>query len=152
MVSPELVPLAFLHAGSGSIDGSTRFQKLVFLAQQETAMDDDLFEYEADRFGPFSVELAKTLNSLENRDLIEKRTETNRSGDEMHRYRITDRGRQIMNRILTDDDYPDISGLMSQIETIKREYDSMSLDELLRYVYRKYPRFTEESELEEYKA
>lgn len=151
MASPELVPLAFLHAGSGSIEGSTRFQKLVFLAQQETDMD-DLFEYEGDRFGPFSVELAKTLNSLENRDLVEKGTETNRSGDEMHRYRITDRGRLVMNRILTDDDYPDISNLMNQIETIKREYDSMSLDELLRYVYRKYPQYTTESELEEYKA
>lgn len=150
MSAPELVPLAFLYAGPGSIDGATRFQKLVFLAQKEASLEDDLFLYESDRYGPFSVELAKTLNSLENRGLVKKVVEKNRSGDELHRYIITDRGRLVMNKILTEDKYPDISSIMEPVKQIKKEYDRLSLDELLRYVYRNYPEYTDKSELDEF--
>lgn len=143
MSDSKLFPLALLHIGGDSIDGATRFQKLVFLAQRETNLD-EIFPFQADKYGPFSPKLAQTLEVLEDQGLIEKNIETTRAGHERHEYRLTNRGLGVA-RLMTDED--EYESLFEQGKKIKKRYNQKSLDTLLKYVYRKYPDMTDESEL-----
>jgi uncharacterized protein YwgA len=53
MTNQSLLPLALLYAdGQRKIEGITRFQKLVFLAQEETDIEEK-FEFTPDNYGPF---------------------------------------------------------------------------------------------------
>jgi len=140
-----------LYVDNGrEIDGATKFQKLVFLAQQETDIGKP-FEYRADKYGPFSPELHATLDELEERNLIKKEVRTNRSGNEKHTYRLTDYGRRVLMEVKKKDDSEKFEGLLEDAHSIKRKYNSKTLDRILNYVYSKYEEYTSESELEEYK-
>lgn len=104
MSNPKLLPLALLHIGGESIDGATRFQKLVFLAQEETDLD-EIFHFRADKYGPFSPELAQTLDLLEERGLINKEVQTTRAGHERFEYGLTRRGIDVAMTMAKDEKY-----------------------------------------------
>lgn len=144
MADPKLLPLALLHIGGESIDGATRFQKLVFLAQEETSLD-NVFKYRADKYGPFSPELAQTLDLLEKRELVEKDVKTTRAGHERFEYRLTNRGRDVALTMSGNEEY---EPLFEEGQKVKKRHNQKSLDTLLKYVYRKYPDMTEETELD----
>lgn len=77
MTDSKLLPIALLYVGGWEkIDGATRFQKLVFLTQRESDVA-DVFEYEADQYGPYSVEFARTLDALVQKGYVERSTVTN---------------------------------------------------------------------------
>ncbi|MFB6188139.1 MAG: hypothetical protein ABEI86_14915, partial [Halobacteriaceae archaeon] len=71
MNKSALVTIALLYTeGTASIDGATRMQKLVFLAQKESEVD-EFYEFEAGDYGPFSTALARDLDELLERGIIE---------------------------------------------------------------------------------
>lgn len=144
MSNSKLLPLALLYIGGDSIQGATRFQKLVFLAQEETNLD-DIFEFEPDKYGPFSAELAQTLDVLEQNGFIKKDVETNISGQERYDYRLTPRGHNAASNMVDDQKY---EKLLEEGKKIKERHNRKSLDTLLKYVYRKYPDMTKETELD----
>lgn len=146
MVSRHLLPLAMLYVdGSQEIGGITRFQKLVFLAQEEGPFE-GFYEFEADKFGPFSKELAAVLDRLEDRGLIRQEVVSTRSGNEAYLYSLTGTGRRFVQEQVSKDD-PDIKAIFDTAQEIKEKYNDEPLQRLLRIVYRKYPDYTVNSTL-----
>lgn len=146
MPRSTLVPLTLLYTRNRtSVDGATRFQKLVFLAQQETDLP-ETYGYHADKFGPFSPQLHSDLEELDRRGLLERRTRTNEAGNAKYVYSITPKGIQLVGRLL--DRNQRIAGVFDTIQSVKKQYNDEPLQELLRYVYRKYPSYATETELD----
>src|SRR4030043_618105 len=82
MFDDLLVPL-FLAKHLGKLKGKTRFQKLVFLIQKEADTDKiqaSSFDYEIHYYGPYSAELATTLEKLQTDHLLQEETEMTPSG------------------------------------------------------------------------
>lgn len=139
------IPLAFLYTRNrDAVEGSTRFQKLVFLGQEETDLPEE-YEYRPDNFGPFSPGLHGDLKMLAQRGFVEKRTETNGVGNDRHVYRLTRKG------IKSAQDFArrDRTGKIFDSATeVKREWGGKRIDDLIRYVYNKYDDYATESELD----
>lgn len=150
MAQNKLLPLALLYVdGQREIDGATKFQKLVFLSQEETDVGSP-FEYQADKYGPFSPELHATLSDLESRGLIKKEVRTNRSGNEKYVYHITSAGRKVIKTLMKRDDAAGLEDLLDDAQEIKKKHSNKPLDRMLKYVYTKYPKYTSETELTEF--
>lgn len=150
-MSNKLLPLALLYVdGRREIDGATKFQKLVFLAQKETDIEES-FEFRSDKYGPFSPELHATLDELENRNLIRKEIRRNRSGNEKYTYSLTGYGTEVLQKVMDKDEGGDFEQILENSDEVKKEYNRKPFDRLLRYVYSKYDEYTDKSELEEYK-
>lgn len=146
MANSTIIPLAVLYTqGRSSVEGATRFQKLVFLAQQEGGIPDK-YTYHADKFGPFSPQLHADLNELAHRGLLQQSERTNEVGNTKYIYSITPEGIQLAKKVL--DKGEAISTLFGEIQNIKEQYNEEPLQELLRYVYRGYPTYATESELD----
>ena len=148
-----------------AIRGITRLEKLVFLVLKEGGLEsriDTPFEYKPYDYGPYSTQVLKEIETLTTVNLIEIEKVPLRSikevidgqaarlgtgGDgEFERvlevYRITQRGLRIWEGV--------VRGKLSRedietISNIKREYNSMDLDQLLRTVYEKFPEYTAET-------
>jgi uncharacterized protein YwgA len=151
MSSSILLPLALLYGdGQRQVEGATRFQKLAFLTQEEASLS-SRFEFRADKYGPFSPQLHGTLEELENRGLIKKDIQTNRSGNEKYVYHLTDAGRRVVQKLKKRDDSGAFDTILKKAHETKRKHNQKPLDRLLKYVYSKYPSYTENSELDEFK-
>jgi DNA-binding PadR family transcriptional regulator len=148
-MSDVLLPLALAYVdGSDEIKGATRFQKLAFLSQKETDLD-ELHEFREDKYGPFSPSLAAAIDSLEDKGLIEKRIEKTRSGKEKYNYRITDYGRRVIRSLKQDEDKKErVNSVLKAADRAKSQHNDVPLDRLLRYVYKKHPNYTGKSELD----
>lgn len=135
------LPLLLLYGDrQRPIDGNTRFEKLLFLAQEEILkkkelMSSSAFDFEPDRFGPLSVELYDQLSYLKMSGMI--------LGDDENRYSLTTRGKLFVERVVL----PRNSQVANAIDQLKKKYGSMDLTVLLKYVYNSYPEFTVKSEI-----
>lgn len=144
MSQVDVLPLAFLYVdGQKQIEGITRFQKLVFLAQEETAVDHQ-YRFVPEKYGPFSHELYDALEQLGAEGLIREQTRTTPGGSETYVYELTDRGRDLVERIRESEEH-DFEGLFDAAARLKRRHGYGSLDQLLRYVYESYPVYTANS-------
>jgi len=138
MSSQSNLPLVFLYTeGRDAIKGATRFQKLVFLAQEETDLG-DIYTYHADKYGPFSPGLADDLEVLRRDGFIERDIVTNNVGNEKHVYSITPAGVRQVKDLLTEDN----RSVFNMVADIKDEYNDTPLNRLLRIVYSKYESYT----------
>jgi uncharacterized protein YwgA len=146
MAKSTIVPLTLLYTQHrASVDGATRFQKLVFLAQQETDLPNK-YQYRPDQFGPFSPQLHSDLEELAQQGLLERNEHVNEVGNTKYAYSITPDGIELIKRVLNRDD--NISRLFDQLQDIKKQYNDEPLQDLLRYVYRSYTSYATESELD----
>ena len=145
-MNKKLLPLAILElADSDSVDGITRFQKLVFLAQREE-LDDELYEFVAGSYGPYSKPLYDDIDRLAAHDFISEDTEPSaRSGNEDKQvYSLAPKGRHAIEQAEQRGDTP---FSMSNLEDLVAEYDDKGLWDLLEYVYAEYPKMAENSNL-----
>jgi len=140
------LPLILLkQEDSEPIEGITRFMKLVFLAQEE-GLDDDLYEFEAAQYGPFSKSLYSHIDSLVEEKYISEEQEEIRPGEYKQIYRITDKGKETL-RNAQDSDELDLTDSES-LRQIKSKRNSEDLWDLLEYVYWEYPQMAKNSVLD----
>jgi uncharacterized protein YwgA len=173
-----LGPETHTLSGDEGLGGITRLQKLLFLLEEEervTPKGED-FAFEPYKAGPYSPKLYDDLEFLENLGLIKKRVtaegteaeaaemdftfenliEPEREQDEPfgpapdayeeYSYTLTDEGLQKVQHLLTSKDYRSVAESVSRIKARFKRY---SLQDLLYYVYTKYPDMTTESEIKE---
>lgn len=126
-------PLSILAANGGRISGKTKFQKLVFLAEQEEGMT-DFYEFEKHNYGPYSFDLTDDLNVLKRLNLIEV-TVRRFSADgpfqgKAYRYSLTDEGKEVLEQVE--------ESIKNSAEQVTEKWGSKSLDPILTYVYDEY--------------
>jgi uncharacterized protein YwgA len=145
-MNKKLLPLAILElADNDSIEGITRFQKLVFLAQQEE-LDEDLYNFIPGSYGPFSKSLYDDIDGLVERGFIQEQTEPSaRSENEDKQvYTLGPKGRSALKQAEHSNETP---FSMSTLEDLVADYNEMGLWELLEYVYSEYPGMAQNSNL-----
>ena len=154
------------------VEGITRLQKYTFLAEQGDqgpAAGPGDADFQAYKFGPYSEKLYDDLEMLENLGLVvskplrdapvEEDDEADLSfgfliGDDEEQeakaeleercYSLTQKGRDFVEGSILPRTNPDD---VAAIERIRSRFASYSLRDLLRYVYRKYPEWTVNSEI-----
>lgn len=145
----KLLLLALLGVGNEQqIRGITRFQKLVFLAQNEI---DDLqtkgYHFDKHDYGPFSKDMYDDLDGLISTGYVEQETTTTQSGNDRYTYKLTEKGGEYIDDLLASDKIR--SELKTaELEKLKTEYGGAPILELIKRVYQDYPRYTTESKLE----
>lgn len=145
----------------GRLEGVTRLEKLMFLLERETVFEALLSEemdFAAHNFGPFSSKIYQALNVLAAADLIVDSSKASKSNDDTWEAReligrpvedpyatrdieLTDRGRRYYKALISELP-PDVEAEISQF---KQRFASLPLRQLVRYVYKSYPTFTEKS-------
>jgi uncharacterized protein YwgA len=160
-----------------TIGGITRLQKFLFLLEKECGLSPkgDGFEFQAYKAGPYSSKLYDDLEFLENLEFIESEVEGEateaeaaevdkldfdelmggrdaandaRTADvyEERRFKLTSKGRKLIERIVKSNEFTPIA---DAVRKIKSKYGSHSLNDLLYYVYTKYPEMATESEIKD---
>lgn len=153
------------------IEGITRLQKLIFLLQQgkgpaslvQQAME---YSFQAYKMGPYTRELDEDLSALTSLGFLrterldyyiaddgdvttlDRETPTLRVRDPArkitsYRFRLTDDGRDVSEELWDTLSNRD----QKELEEFKSFFNSLSLRQLLIFVYEKYPKFAEESEI-----
>lgn len=146
MSTVNYLPLTILYTRENEqVEGETRFQKLVFLAQKEEDDVPEVYEFEADNYGPYSRELADDLTRLIRNGFVERHIETNAAGNKRYDYRITSDGQQKIEDLLEGDDMVQI---VDAVTRIKKEYNNRRISDLLRHIYRRYEEYTTETALD----
>ena len=163
---------------ANGINGITRLQKLLFLLGNENYIKkiEDGYEFQAYKAGPYSPTIYDDLEFLENLGLIEAETsgvateeeeadmdftfeelmdDGELTDDEIKtsdlydekRFRITAVGAAKVKTILAK---KECAAVVDGIRKIKSKFGHYSLDDLLYYVYTKYPEMTTESEIKDH--
>lgn len=125
---------------SDSINSLTKVQKLVFLAQRGGLEEDPIsdpidhyFEFEAEKYGPYSKEITNSLDDLRG-DLI-NREESERSGRSEYTYSIEDGGHEAIKHRRDDVSIDELRTL----KLAKRLYNKMPTAQLLDKIYDEFP-------------
>ncbi|ERH13745.1 MAG: putative transcriptional regulator [halophilic archaeon J07HB67] len=154
----EQLPLFLLYSEDGAeISGITRFQKLVFLAQQggleqdpiEPLEDAEMFEYEPNDYGPFSRELYDTLDRLVDRGHVEVNTERTPYGNERKDYSLTTKGKRRASEEFSDlpEDPEDLDHSLKVLKAVKHLYNDRPIVGLIDELYAEYPEYAKDSVL-----
>ena len=143
---------AVLLASNRPVEGRTRIIKYVFLLQeraleQRLLLSGETFEFKPFPLGPFSVELASTIEFLRELDIIKIsirsvniETPVGSVKSERYDYSVTDKGRIVFERILNR--FGDRGEKLKQLASmIRSKWDSRTVKELVEYVHRKYPQY-----------
>lgn len=143
-MNSKLLPLVLLSESDGEkIEGITRFQKLVFLADQELFGGSDHYSFRPDKYGPFSPTLYDDLDRLVATGFIDVETERTFAGNEKQVYSLSEKGEKVLERTASDE----LDFEKEEIERITEDYNKDDLWDLLEYVYGQYPEFAENSKL-----
>lgn len=140
MFEEILVPLLLCDI-LGRLRGKTRFQKLVYLIQDEATAKDiqrSSFIYKLSHYGPFSAELSSVLDDLQNRGLLKERVELTLSGYERYVYSITEKGRRLLERSKRKSLLS--KRLMEIVNDVADEFGDVPLSELVDEAYGRYLR------------
>jgi uncharacterized protein len=164
LIAADLILLLLAAPGAtqprNHLNGITRLEKLLFLADRETdvpRMIESPFPFTPYHYGPYSREVYEAVDLLEEADLIsEERVFEGQALDEMEeleavqtqsegverRFSLTANGQAVAN-LLADRNRPAFEALTE----IKSRYGGMPLRQLIRYVYSRYPDFASVSRI-----
>ncbi len=144
-----------VRVAQGRVNGITRLEKLLYLADKETevsaAVLDERLVFKAYDYGPFSKEVYEAAEILEEAGLVrEERQVSGQSVDSLEAVEVTgavesdeyvtrcfvltDQGRAVAR--LLGEQHPSV---VSALSGIKDRYASRPLASLIQYVYRAYP-------------
>jgi|AntRauTorcE11898_2_1112593.scaffolds.fasta_scaffold00141_5 uncharacterized protein YwgA len=146
----RFIPLALTYLDDEEpIEGRTRLQKMVFVVQQELMesghlREDQLYEFFAYDYGPFSKELAESVDQMIEDGLLDE-TEVvyDDEGNVKYIYEIEPDGREVVER---ESSLDDIDTVVQKAHQIKQRFnDNLSLPEVIDEVYAEYPEYAEES-------
>lgn len=148
----------------GYVEGVTRLEKLIFLLERETPVQDWITE-KADftpyRFGPFSSQVYQAADTLAAAGMI--RDSASEAADVEDRwesltalmderdvdpyttrtFELTERGQRYY-RALISELPPEAENVLQDFKT---RFARRPLRQLVRYVYERYPEFTDQSEI-----
>ncbi len=132
MLEREALLLALL-ARLGRVWGKTRIQKLMFLSQADAVSSGNApFRYYLYKHGPFSLDLALTLDSLRDHRYVNESLQRSSVGNPVYFYILTDEGR----RALKDTEVSQfVQGWQSAIESVVQRYGSLDLPFLVEQAY-----------------
>lgn len=132
-----------------SITGKTKFQKLIFLIEDELkkkgATSD--FNFVPFRFGPYSSKLSFLIDEMIRKGFI-KRIKKTFDNQEIISFSITEDGVRELVRLQQNENNENV---IKVVRAFKSYFKKYPLDKLLMAVYKKYPQFTSKSELIAYK-
>lgn len=147
MANPKLLPLAVLRAdGQQQVEGITRMQKLVFLAERELIDlgENEFYDFEPYDYGPFSKELYADLESLVEDGYVDEQEVRTPGGKTKQVYNLTEKGNALFNHLREDDGNLPIGS----VENLKKEHNGTPLLQLIKHVYMKYPDMAINSKLD----
>lgn len=153
----DLAFLLFYYAND--VEGITKLQKLLFLLEEETEFtdiyEDISFEFEPYKYGPFSERVYDALEFLIAIGAVEAvegdgdfdaiRDSADQGPYAGKRFILTEKGVKIsheLNEVLEEE-------TKQEMEAVVAEYNDLSLDDLLEYVYNQYNKYTKESEIKD---
>lgn len=144
----RLLPLSLLYAADRHrIQGRTRMQKFVFLAQERLEREGlQPYRYIAYDYGPFSKDLAEALNEYEENELLEESAERTWDGSKKYIYTLTPKGERNFERNLRESpDDEELRLIRDVSKEVVDEFNKLSYSKLLDYVYEEYPEYAENS-------
>lgn len=147
----------------GYLEGITRLEKLVFLLERETPAGRWLTEaadFRSHKFGPFSSKIYQAADSLAAYGLLEDSARRADSTEDRwesvnvvgvtdldpyttRTFKLTPRGHQYYAVLIAE--LP--SEAEGVIKRFKDRFAGLPLRQLVRYVYERYPEFTDKSEI-----
>jgi hypothetical protein len=148
----------------GYLEGVTRLEKLIFLLERETPARDWMTEkadFASYRFGPFSSKVYQAADTLAAAGLIRDSATPARSEEDdweslaalvdqedvlpytTRTFELTERGKKYYGALL-DELPPDAEQVL---QSFKTRFGRLPLRQLVRYVYERYPEFTNKSEI-----
>jgi hypothetical protein len=144
---------------SGRIEGITRLEKLIFLIEQEQKppwLDEDV-GFESDKFGPFSSKIYEAVDTLSAAGLLEDSGSFAPSREEdaweaehiigaqtqyaTRNFELTDKGQRYYKALLGE--LP--KSVEEELSEFKKRFAAVPLRQLIRYVYERYPSYTDKS-------
>jgi uncharacterized protein YwgA len=171
-----IITLLFCPGNSGEygerIEGITRLDKLLYLLVKETKVGEPLEEelgFEAYDYGPYSSEIYDAMETLSDVGLVNVQTREYKSYEEISDARmifretlddetaLTAATRQVQIFALSEGGMragKKLFDLLSpeeqtDVRRVKERFNSISLKELIEYVYRKYPYSAVKSKVKE---
>jgi hypothetical protein len=144
---------------SGHIEGITRLEKLAFLIEKERTPEwlTEEGDFVSHNFGPFSSKIYKAVDTLVAADLLQDSESFAPSTEDAweteniigaptdpyatRNFELTERGRRYYEALLAD--LPD--GVEDELSEFKKRFAALPLRQLIRYVYERYPDFTDKS-------
>jgi uncharacterized protein len=141
----KMLPLLLCYAqDQAPVQGRTRLQKMLFMFEQVTRLSE--YQYQAANFGPFSWRLSRALDSLVLNGLIKEGKKEFGDGAEKYEYSVTKEGATLVQGAI--EAFPDYANYLQTMNTLKAEYNKMSLSRLLRFIYSLFPDYAVNSEYE----
>jgi uncharacterized protein YwgA len=136
--------LLLLYAdNSVEVKGRTRLEKLAFLVQKRVleslklSVSEEAYNFRPFYYGPFTEEVFDDVEALQMFGLVSISGE----GQEFQTYTLTAKGRAAVERLITSERIP--PRLLQGVETVKKTYGRLPLDDLIRRVYQDYPDYTD---------
>lgn len=128
----------------GVVKGSTRLEKLLFLLKEKfKVVEGPSYEFKPYRFGPYSPKVLDDARNLQSAGLVaitEETFEVHDLSDFVYarkNYMITDKGSKVADA-LVESLSPDAKQALYKLKM----YNSMSLQDLLDFVYQNFPQFS----------
>jgi len=159
--------ILLLHAsnprGDSAVRGMTRLQKLLFVIEQKLASQSQFYAF---NYGPFSEEVNDAARALEIAGFTRSSepvasgpptfqqmmaTVVNRAGPgddvKVVEFALNDRGHEAAEALRQSS--PGYEQLFRFVESIRKDWDSGDLDELVARVYQTWPKYAEKSVIRE---
>lgn len=131
------------------IRGRTKLQKLLFLIQKRIPKNSLLVSYpfRPFKYGPFCKEVYDDLQFLKKEGLIEEAKEYLKDKGIYVKFKLTEKGQQKAREIASTPAGMEIAKIVNDV---KKEFNSMSVANLVEFTHRKYPGYVlEENESDE---
>jgi hypothetical protein len=144
----------------GRIEGITRLEKLAFLIEKERkpAWLSEQGDFVSHNFGPFSSKIYTAVDTLSAAGLVEDSgalaSSTEDAWETEHvigetpsdpyatrNFELTERGRRYYNALVSELPH----GAADDLREFKSRFAGLPLRQLIRYVYERYPDFTDKS-------
>jgi uncharacterized protein len=144
---------------AGRIEGVTRLEKLAFLLEMERKPSwlTERAEFASDNFGPFSSKLYSAADTLAAAELILDSNTLSASTEDSweakniigetadpyatRNFELTERGQRYYQALISE--LPE--GVEVQLSEFKTRFAALPLRQLIRYVYERYPEYTDNS-------
>lgn len=141
MLFRMIIPLLLLYGDKKTpLDGRTRVQKFVFLAQKQKL--GDLYNFIPFNYGPYSKDLQNDVDELIAAGFITQLEQDLGDGKKRYVYRINPKGEELLASILASPEWKEkAETMMTALEDVKRQYRGVSLERILHDIYTNYPEY-----------